>query len=125
MKQWLRSRAFCLWMMPALGVFFGLIRYGLYDLHGMKQWPVELAVFTLVVLVVALLANKPRLSGCACGGYLLGFGIGALFQSRGLDAGGGSTNNLWILWAVSLLVCILLGVGLELWRSFHSKRQRV
>ena len=39
------------------------------------------------------------------------FAVGAVFQTDGLDAGGGKTNSLWIIWTV-IFVCFTLGAFL-------------
>ena len=55
---------------------------------------------------------------------LVGFLAGTLFHAEGLDSGGGKTDNLWMIWTVVFLVCILAGVVLESvmkWRKLLKK----
>ncbi len=84
-----------------------LTRYILFDLHGMKQWPLVLFVCGIVVIGVSFLAKAKQVPVFMALSYIGGFFVGAIFQTDGLDAGGGRTNNLWIIWAV-VFVCFTL-----------------
>ena len=108
--KWMNSRKALLAEMVFLVVLSCVgIRYVLFDLHGMKQWPLVLGVFSLIVLVIAYLGKaREGLLGAGIG-YPCGFFIGWLLCSDGVDPGGGRTNNLWIIWTVSLVVMIVLG----------------
>ena len=46
--------------------------------------------------------------------YMLAFLIGVLFQTDGVDPGGGRTNNLWIIWTVVFIGMIFISVCFEL-----------
>lgn len=56
--KWMNSRKALLAEMVFLVVLSYVgIRYVLFDLHGMKQWPLVLGVFSLIVLVIAYLGK--------------------------------------------------------------------
>ena len=84
------------------------IRYLLFDLHGMKQWPLVLGILSLIVLAAAYLARAGWVLLGAGAGYPCGFLIGWLLCSESVDPGGGRTSNLWIIWTASLLAIIAL-----------------
>ena len=102
----------CVMLLP-LALLYGIIRYGLYALHSMQDWPNVLAAFVLVVLAVALLRGRIYLALTAVFGYGAGFGLGLLFGRSGVDAGGGAINSLWLVWTVCLLVFAGIGVLAE------------
>ena len=97
-----------------LGISYWLCRYFFFDLHGMKEWPNLLAIAALVILLAAFFTKKFRLSVMVSLGYPASFGIGLLLHRSDVDPGGGATDNLWIIWAVSLLIWILAGIVMEM-----------
>ena len=99
-----------------LGSFL-LCRYVFFSIHGMKEWPVILFVVGCLCLGYSILTGKNRLSLSSAIGYPISFLVGILFQSDGMDAGGGTTNNLWLIWTVSYVVVIVFGFALELRKS--------
>lgn len=113
----------------SLGVLllgFLLCRYVFFDLHGMKEWPFDLLMFGLVALLLSLLARKQYVPWFIAIGYALGFCMGVLFHTEGTDPGGGKTDNLWVIWTVVFLGCILAGVLFELalkWRRLLKSRK--
>ncbi len=103
---------------------FVLCRYAFFGLHGMKEWPVDLLIVGTAALFVSLLARKQYVPWFTAGGYVLGFCLGALFHTEGTDPGGGKTDNLWQIWTVVFVVCILTGTLLEVvmkWRRLLKK----
>lgn len=97
-----------------LGVSYWFCRFLMFDVHGMKQWPTLLCIVTLVVLVLSLVLKKRWLSATTDLGYIGGFFIALFFNSDGVDAGGGGTNNLWIIWIVILFTCVIVGIVIEI-----------
>ena len=65
-------------------------RYGLFDLHGMHDWPLVLLIFTAV-------------------GYPAAFAVGVIFQWGGMDPRGWVINRLWLVWMVTYLCVIAAG----------------
>ena len=90
-----------------LGVGYVLTRYIFFDDHGMKQWPLVLFVCGIVIISVSFFAKAKQVPVITALSYIVGFVAGVVFQTDGVDAGGGRTNNLWIIWAV-VFVCFTL-----------------
>ena len=104
-----------------LGISYWLCRYFFFDLHGMKEWPNLLAIVALVILLAAFFTKKFRLSVMVSLGYPAGFSIGLLLHRGSVDPGGGATDNLWIIWAVGLLIWILAGIVMEMLTAQKQK----
>lgn len=83
-----------------------LVRFPLFAMHGMKDWPDLLAILSIVVIVMASILKKRRVFVGVIVGYLGGFIFAMIFRQKGLDAGGGATSNGWILWITFLLISI-------------------
>lgn len=100
----------------ALGMLlleYVLCRYVFFGLHGMGEWPLDLLIAGLVALLISLLARKQYAPWFTSVGYFLGFWIGVLFHTHGFDPGGGKTDNLWSIWMLAFLACIVAGFVVE------------
>ena len=112
----------------SLGVLllgFLLCRYAFFDLHGMKEWPVDLFIVGIVALLISLFAKKQYAPWFTSLGYLLGFLLGVILHTEGTDPGGGKTDNLWIIWMFTFLGCIVAGLIFETvtkWRRMLRKK---
>ena len=103
---------------------FVLCRFAFFGLHGMKEWPVSLLVAGLVIVTMSLLTKKQVIAWFTSIGYLVGFFAGVLFHTEGFDPGGGRTDNLWQIWTVTYMICIVAGAITETvrkWRKLLSK----
>jgi len=109
-----------MYSLGALLVGFIICRYVFFNLHGMKEWPVDLLIAGLVVQLVSLLARKKYVSWFCAVGYSFGFWLGVIFHKEGFDPGGGRTDNLWQIWTIVFLVCILAGVIFEIVRKWRK-----
>lgn len=110
-------------------IFLGflLCRFVFFELHGMKEWPLDLLIAGVVVLGISLLAKKKYFPWFVSGGYYIGFWLGVIFHTEGFDPGGGRTDNLWQIWTVVFAVCILAGVIFEIamkWRKLLYNRRK-
>ena len=113
-----------MWNLFLIGVFvasFILVRYVLFELHGMKDWPELLAVVSLVILVLALAKKKTWIALTTGFGYPVSFGLGLLFVRDGTNPGGGRKNNRWFLWTICLLIFIFAGVVAQIVSERKSK----
>ena len=89
-----------------LAIGFVVIRFPLFQLHGMKQWPFVLMLLCLTVIIISFML-KTKITSIACSfSYIIGFFIAYIFQTDGIDIGGGKTNNLWIIWTVIVIMTI-------------------
>ena len=104
-----------------LCVGYFLTRYVFFDLHGMKQWPLMLFVCGAVVIAGSLFVRAKQVPVFTALSYIGGFAAGALFQTDGVDAGGGGTNNLWIIWTVVFVCFTLASIFTELLAARKKK----
>ena len=94
----------------SLGVLcigFVLCRYVFFDIHGMKQWPVILFAIGIIAVTISFILEGKTMPICTAFSYIAGFVVGVIFQTDGTDAGGATTNNLWIIWPV-VFICLTL-----------------
>lgn len=105
-----------------LAIGFILIRYPLFKLHGMIQWPLTLAVICLAVIIVSFVAKAAITPLSTSASYIIGFFIAYIFQSNGTDPGGGRTNNLWIIWTVIIAVTVMTSSIYEFGRLRKTTR---
>ena len=101
---------------------YGLIRYVLFDFHGMKQWP--LTMFLLGAAIVCLscvLGSRwiPLITGVS---YPTSFLLGMLLQTDSVDPNGAPSNNLWLIWAGTYITMILVAAFIE-WAITLKKRK--
>lgn len=87
-----------------------LVRFPLFEMHGMKDWPDLLAILSIVIIVMASILKKRRVFVGVIVGYLGGFILAMIFRQEGFDAGGGATSNGWIIWTVFFLFSIALAI---------------
>ena len=104
-----------------LSIGFVLCRYVFFDIHGMKQLPVWLFVVGVVSMAVSFFLEGKTTPICTAAAYIVGFIAGAIFQTNGVDAGGGTTNNLWIIWAVVFVCLMIAGIIGEKFAGFAKK----
>lgn len=104
-----------------IGLSYLLVRFVLFDLHGMKEWPNILALFSIVVIVMASILKKRVIFIGVIFGYLVGFALAMIFSTSGVDAGGGATNNAWIIWTGFLLLSIAISAIL----SFRNTKNKL
>ena len=114
-------------MLAPFGVLlagFLLCRFAFFGLHGMREWPFDLLLAGLVVVKLSLITKKQMIAWFTVIGYLVGFFVGVLFHTKGLDPGGGKTDNLWMIWTVTFMVCIVAGAITQTvikWRGLLKK----
>jgi len=113
----------------SLGVLltgFVICRYAVFGvIHGMKEWPVDLLIVGLAVQLISLLARKQYAPCFSSVGYSLGFWMGAIFHTEKPAKHGGIDNNLWQIWTIVFLICILAGILFEVilkWRKLLKNR---
>lgn len=103
----------------AFAIAYLLCRFAFYELHQMKQWTNILAAVGFALLIVAVIFNYRKLSIFATLAYVGGFALAMLFNTDGLDPGGGRTNNAWLIWGIAFVIIILIGV---IWEIINSRR---
>ena len=92
---------------------FIIIRYILFDIHGMKQFPVILFLCVFIAIIASALTKAKIIPYIISISYPIGFIIGLIFQKNGTDLGGGLTNNLWIIWTISIVIIVIISIIIE------------
>lgn len=90
-----------------------LVKYMLFSMHGMKQWPFILMIITLPEVILGICLNRKVFPWFASCSYGAGFFFALLFHSRSVDPGGGTTDNLWIIWTIAVLAIMVAGLAAE------------
>jgi hypothetical protein len=111
--KWIDIKNKSLWgigSLASLAISYWLCRVVFFDMHGMKQWPNALALVSLIIIIIASVGGSRILSVATNIGYMGGFILGMIFNTDGVDQGGGGTNNGWIIWGVVFIVCLLIGL---------------
>ena len=102
----------------ALGIGFILCRFTFFHLHGMKQWPFVLFIFGLTAILIAAVFNARKAMYSTAGGYIIGFAMGMLFNwdtfHPEYGPNGSYTNNGWLIWLLSFLLFIAVGLIWEI-----------
>ena len=109
-------------MLVLFGISYWFCRYALFQMHGMKQWPNLLAIIGITILVVATLYGNRIIPLASIVGYLGGFILAMIYNTDGVDQGGGRTNNAWIIWGMTFIISILTGFILSCIFKNRSKK---
>lgn len=97
----------------ALCFFYIMFRYVFFDIHVMKQFPLNMLFLGLIVILVAAITYSRKVMICTVAGYIISFLIGMVFGSDYYQYGT-RYNNDWKIWMISYLFFITLGIVLEL-----------
>lgn len=97
----------------ALWFFYIMFRYVFFDIHGMKQFPLNMLILGLIVILVAAITYSRKVMICTIVGYIISFLIGMVSSSDYYQYGT-RYNNDWKIWMLSYLFFITLGIVLEL-----------
>lgn len=106
-------------MIGLLGISYWLSRFSFFEMHGMKQWPKLLAILSIAIIVIAIMFGNRIIPVATVVGYMGGFILAMIFNTDGVDHGGGRTNNAWIIWGTVFILSILIAV---IW-GFTSKQR--
>lgn len=117
----MKSRLIGILSMIAVAGCYLLVRYPLFGLHGMKEFPLLLCVVGVFLIFLTGLVRKNKvLPPIIALGYIIGFAAGTLF---GYDYGEG-LNNLWIIWLWSFVTIVLVGVVGNLFLQKRSQEKK-
>ena len=98
----------------ALFLCFLLCRFIFIESHGSYQYPVVLFVVGIVAVIIAAIFDGRKIMINTVVGYVGGFALGIFFSVDGVDQGGGTTNNWWVIWTVSFIAIIIAGIIWEI-----------
>ena len=107
-------------MMGLLGVAYWLFRFSFFEMHGMKQWTNLLAMLSIAIIVIATILGNRKIPVATVAGYMSGFTLAMIFNTDGIDPGGGRINNAWIIWGAVWFFSILMGL---IWSFIFKQRQ--
>ncbi len=110
----MKKKAIALGSLGVLILSWLLLRFPLFSLNGMKQFPMALFLVGVAVIALAGLAgNWKFLPVMTAVGYPLGFFLGYLFQQDD----GNELNSLWCLWLIFFLAALIIGLAGSLIRK--------
>lgn len=101
---------------------YGLIRYVLFDFHGMKQWPLTMFLLGAAVVCISCAMGARLIPMIAAVSYPTSFLLGMLLQTDSVDPSGALSNNLWLIWAGTYITMILVAAFIE-WAITLKKRK--
>lgn len=102
-------------------ISFIIIRYALFEIHGMKQIPLILFLPIFLAMIIFCFTKLKIIPFVFAVSYPIGFVLGNIFQTYGIDAGGGATSNMWIIWTSVIIAMIIISVITELINRNKSK----
>ncbi len=105
MKKSTRELAFCT---SFLLLFYLLIRYPLFFIHGMKDWPLFMFFLAALSMLVFWFMDKRKMIFPGALFYILSFIAARFFSSKSLDLGGGKLDSTWKLWLIFYLLALIL-----------------
>lgn len=107
------------WAVAAIALFiseFIACRYVFFDSHGMKDFPVMMAVFGGIILLLSLVFRKRSIIVAAALGYIASFALGFWLHGYSADPGGGQTSSFWQIWMFAYIGFLALGAFVEILR---------
>jgi hypothetical membrane protein len=107
-----------------LVIDFLIIRYALFELHFMHQWPLILFIFGILVVGISTVVGTWKVMIGTVVGYVLGFVLGMVIFA---DVGRFDPNRGhyvyygWWIWLLSYLAFIVTGI---IWELIDKKRSK-
>lgn len=83
---------------------------GFATLHGNSDAPLIVGILCIIGLFTSFIFNLKAMTITAVVGYIIGFFIGVYLETDGIVIGDELIHDLWLVWLVSLLVFIGLGL---------------
>lgn len=103
-----------------LGISYWLIRYPLFSLHGMKEFPLILFCTAGVIIAISGIGLRHKVVPlCISAAYPVGFVLGYLFETDGPH----ETNNFWVIWLCTFAAALLAGIGMGLIGKARARKQ--
>lgn len=89
------------------------VRFALFAIHGMKDWPLFLFVSCVVVIAISTAVGAKLLPLATSFSYIVGFALAYLLKTEAYDQGGGKTDNLWIIWTIVIIAVTTISAVAE------------
>lgn len=93
----------------------------LNEFHGRSDAPIIVGAFGVLALLISFAFSLKPLNIMATGGYLLALAIGVIFQSDGVDPGGGLTNNWWKIWFFTYWAFLGIGAVISAYKKIKQR----
>lgn len=93
-----------------LCIGYFVVRYPLFETHGMKGWPRFLFVICVFIIAISYISKAKILPLATSISYMVGFFTGLLFHTTVVDDIVGSTDNLWIIWTIVIIVTVIISI---------------
>lgn len=96
-----------------------ITRFIYIDTHKMIDFSNTMSLLSTSLTCLFILSDKELVSLFTSIGNLISFYIGLATYTIEYDVITGSTNNLWLIWLISYILIVLLGMLID--RVFHVK----
>ena len=110
------------WAVTTLSAALLVIRYALFEMHGMMQWPFVLFLFGLIVIGISAIVGSQKVMIGTVVGYVVGFVLGMIIfpdVSRFDLNHGHDVYYGWAIWLGSFLFTIVASI---IWTLASRKR---
>lgn len=98
-----------------------LTRFVFFNLHNMKDWTDFMTLLSACLTCILLLSNNIVGSIFSSIGNIISFFIGLNFYTEKIDYITGNTNNMWLIWTVSYIIIVIIGIVIN--KLFHVKHK--
>ena len=120
-----KKEIICIGSAVVLLLSYLVVRYPLLYLHNMKEWPLDLLIFSLIIEIIVFFWKNILVSISLPVGYILGFILGNLFHEM-VPHGPEMSNNFWWIWTETLVIvagaAILVSLIISLVRKMAIAR---
>lgn len=103
-------------------VSYILVRFVFFNNHGMKEFPDTLALIAGALTALFILINRNVSAVASSIGYIVGYCIGINNHKTYIDIITGNNDNLWIIWLISYVIIIGIGLLIDI-IMFHVKHR--
>ena len=112
----------CIIYLLLLFIQYFICRYVYFEAHGMKEIPLYLLELATTIMMISIYSNYTSSTISLSFGYGISFLIAYLFNTDGIDPGGGKTNNFWILWMCSYILMMLVGFSIDIIKKKYKSK---
>ena len=95
-------------------ISFLLCQHDFFVVQKSEQWPIILFLFGITIIIISSLFYLKKTMVFTVSGYIFGYLFAKILNKNGIDPGGGRTNNLWMIWLISFLIIIIIGIIWEI-----------
>ena len=108
----------------ALSAALLVIRYALFEMHRMMQWPFVLYLFGLVVIGISAIVGSQKVMIGTVTGYVVGFVLGMIIFSDVSRFDLNSGHDVYYGWAIWLGSFLFTIVASIIWALASRRRNK-